>query len=130
MQRDLWLVLIGAGIGVASTSWGVFLAYLLVNRRENKRVGTEFKAAFAQVKHALEDGGFRPELLSATTAREDQAIATFGSYITIRQRAGFNDAAQAYRHCRRTVVANGGLGQVTDKAELVRAVEKLLAYAN
>ena len=122
---------IGIVGAIAGSTIGAFVSYRLLSLRELKTAVGKFHASFAEVKNALEDGTFRPELLAASVGSHDQAIAMFGCYVNASEWPSFNDAAQTYRRSRTTVIRGGAFGQITDvaKKDLVEAIEKLLACA-
>lgn len=138
-QVNLWLQFL-VGIGKIAIPFAAgYFTHVLTGIRDRKHrfaLGCgKFRSAFAPTVAAAEAGrtdlhGFR--------AQEDAAIVEFRSYLTKRERAGFDAACEQYReHRKRAYPIPDAFGQVTTfprikevRDECARTLKQLFSYAD
>lgn len=114
-----------------ATIVGVYIGASLAGRRDYRIACGDLRSAFSDLISATHYGTATPAIVKATSQGHEEAILRFQVYVPWWRTKGFKAAYKAYQQRRAVAQADASLNDITPNqyGELVKSIEKLLAYA-
>ena len=138
MCGNVSTVLLSAAIGifaaVLGSVVGSYSTYKFMVLRDFRLARAGFFAAFAELYARCRGGNMTYSLADSFTGTHEAAITEFGFWVNKDDRTSFETACKKYRNCRNPQKtpsqASNDFFTPTQTAELAKAIDKLLSYAN